>query len=252
MTDNTYDRDRPCVDGENKRATTSGGHAERPPKFDRADSTPGGTADATQSSIERPTATDQGEHPGEESSVKRETDPNDDRLEERLRAVERALTGTDDAVADLGDEASASAEREELSTRLDDLEARVAELEAATQAVRGYVGSIRSVNQAVERRADLALAKASENDDTLADDKPTARGDTAADESDIDDTFDGDSLGANVPSEAELDAAVPTDHRRKKGTESAIGTAIDRTETDGENADSTWRADALDRLRDTL
>jgi len=54
-----------------------------------------------------------------------------------FRAVERALTGTDDAVADIGDGAAATAEREELSTRLDDLEARVEELEAATQAIRG-------------------------------------------------------------------------------------------------------------------
>ena len=252
MTDDTCDRNRPFADGENTRAATSGGHAERPSKFDREDGTPGGTVDATRSAIGRPTAADQGELPGEESNIKREAGPNDDRLEERLHAVERALTGTDDAVADLGDEASASAEREELSTRLDDLEARVEELEAATQAVRGYVGSIRSVNQAVERRADLALAKASGNDDTVEDDDPVARGGTAATEPAIDDAADDDALGAGVPSEAELDAAVPTDHRRKKGTESATGPSINRTETDDENADDSWRSDALDRLRDSL
>ncbi|WP_119817276.1 DUF7310 family coiled-coil domain-containing protein [Halalkaliarchaeum desulfuricum] len=40
------------------------------------------------------------------------------------------------------------------------LESRVAELEAATEALRGYAGSVRSVDREVERRADLALATA--------------------------------------------------------------------------------------------
>ena len=40
------------------------------------------------------------------------------------------------------------------------LESRVAELEAAIEALRGYAGSVRSINRTVERRADRALATA--------------------------------------------------------------------------------------------
>ncbi|WP_348611068.1 DUF7310 family coiled-coil domain-containing protein [Halobaculum rarum] len=80
-------------------------------------------------------------------------------LRSRIAAVERACTdGTDADLTDLADAAEATAELQRASTRLDDLEARVAELESATQALRGYVGSIRAVNERVERRADRALA----------------------------------------------------------------------------------------------
>jgi hypothetical protein len=40
-----------------------------------------------------------------------------------------------------------------------DVESRVAELEAAVEALRGYLGSVQAVNDDVERRADLALAR---------------------------------------------------------------------------------------------
>jgi hypothetical protein len=40
-----------------------------------------------------------------------------------------------------------------------DIESRVAELEAAVEALRGYLGSVQAVNDDVERRADLALAR---------------------------------------------------------------------------------------------
>lgn len=73
-------------------------------------------------------------------------DPDRDSLERRLAAVERAL---------------AEDEPLERADHLDDLEARVAELEAAVQALRGYVGSVRAVNEEVERRADRAFRKAS-------------------------------------------------------------------------------------------
>lgn len=66
-------------------------------------------------------------------------------LERRLEAVERALA--EDEPVDRVD-------------RLDDLEARVAELEAAVEAIRGYVGSVRAVNEEIERRAELALRTA--------------------------------------------------------------------------------------------
>lgn len=250
VTDDT--RDRPFAGGEEPSETTTDERSGQPPSFGRADRTPAGTADSTRSTARRPAVAEPGETPSGTPSEA----SNRDRIEERLRAVERALTGADDAVADLGDEASANAEREELSSRLDELEARVEELEAATQAIRGYVGSIRAVNQAVERRADLALAKASENGDGAAGDETMTGDGATANESSIGDaTGDAtadDSLAADVPSERDLDAAVPTDRRRGNGTGSAAEPAIDRPETDGENADDSWRDGALDRLRDSL
>lgn len=82
-------------------------------------------------------------------------------LSARLTAVERALDTP--ATANTGDD------RDDPTTDLDDrlcaveddlatLSDRLAEVEAATQAVRGYVGSIRATNERVRRRADRALA----------------------------------------------------------------------------------------------
>jgi hypothetical protein len=75
----------------------------------------------------------------------------DDPLEERLAAVERAVRDGDGtaAVAD-----------ESLRDRVAAVEDDVADLEAAVQAVRGYVGGVRHVNDEVEQRADAAMAKA--------------------------------------------------------------------------------------------
>jgi uncharacterized coiled-coil protein SlyX len=72
-------------------------------------------------------------------------DPDRDSVERRLDAVERALTENEPL---------------ERADRLDGLETRIAELEAAVQALRGYVGSVRAVNENIEQRADHALRKA--------------------------------------------------------------------------------------------
>jgi hypothetical protein len=78
----------------------------------------------------------------------------DDAIDERLRAVERALSdGNDDATLPAGGET-------DVEERIADLEARMEDLEAAVRAIRGYVGNVRSINRDVERRADAALAKA--------------------------------------------------------------------------------------------
>lgn len=79
-------------------------------------------------------------------------------LDERLRAVERALTDEDVAPADLSDAAAREQRLDRLETTVEDLEGRLAEAEAGVEAVRGYVGSVRAVNREVERRADAALA----------------------------------------------------------------------------------------------
>lgn len=99
----------------------------------------------------------------------------DDRLEARLEAIERALTGGETAVVDLEDAAALRADLAEANEQLDDLDERVTELEAATQALRGYVGNVRQVNEEVERRADAALAKVESLEDRVADVEGGAR-----------------------------------------------------------------------------
>ncbi|WP_267642528.1 DUF7310 family coiled-coil domain-containing protein [Haloarchaeobius amylolyticus] len=97
-----------------------------------------------------------------------------DQLDDRLRAVERAIADEDavlDAVAGDGgathtgfeagatEPATGSApEQPTLADRLDEVETAVADLEAAVQALRGYAGNVRSVNERVEQRADGAMA----------------------------------------------------------------------------------------------
>ena len=68
-----------------------------------------------------------------------------DTVERRLDAVERALTDEEPIERD---------------DRLAELETRIAELEAAVQALRGYIGSVRAVNEEIEQRADRALRTA--------------------------------------------------------------------------------------------
>lgn len=78
------------------------------------------------------------------------SDSND--LERRLSAVERAVDG------DIDPANTKIEDREALETRLESLESRVDELDAAVQAIRGFLGGVSAVNEAVERRADAAVA----------------------------------------------------------------------------------------------
>lgn len=82
----------------------------------------------------------------------------DETLERRLAAVERALTNGDHDLSGLADSTEIATRIENVEGHIDDLDDRIVELEAATQALRGYVGNVRSVNREVERRADAALA----------------------------------------------------------------------------------------------
>lgn len=74
-------------------------------------------------------------------------------LEERVRAVERALN----------EEGPAEAGPPETRERLAALEDRVQDLEAATEALRGYVGDVRARDERADRadrRTDTDLATA--------------------------------------------------------------------------------------------
>ncbi|SDK05935.1 hypothetical protein SAMN05216226_11619 [Halovenus aranensis] len=83
----------------------------------------------------------------------------DDSLAERVDALERAVTDGDHDLSALATEAQARDRLDSLETQYEELEARVAELEAATQALRGYVGNVRAVNEEVETQAQRALSK---------------------------------------------------------------------------------------------
>lgn len=86
-------------------------------------------------------------------------------LDDRLRAVERAVTDDEVAVADLEDAAAVTARLDAVDERLDRLESRLDGLDAAVTAVRGYVGHLDHVNGEVERTAAAALAAVERIDD---------------------------------------------------------------------------------------
>ncbi|RLM67442.1 DUF1515 domain-containing protein [Halorubrum sp. Atlit-8R] len=176
-----------------------------------------------------------------ESATPTDANGPNDRIESRLRAVERAVTGGDARPADAATEARATAERERLESRLDDVEERVAELEAATQAIRGYAGAVRAVNDEVERRADLALARATEAS------RGAGRNGVGGPDRDADEEASPDSA---VPSERALDAALPDDGRAS-GPRTGDGGSV---EGGGGASDDggAWATDALDRLRESL
>ncbi|VTT87003.1 hypothetical protein DM2_3041 [Halorubrum sp. DM2] len=164
------------------------------------------------------------------------------------------MTGNDASPADVADGAAATAERERLESRLDDLEERVAELEAATQAVRGYVGAVRAVNREVERRADLALSRATAAErgsdgnvgDTVEAIPDGDAGDTGSRPRDATPSADG-----AVPSESALDAALPND-RPSSGDWGGGDGGGGRGDGEGGDDDGAWAEDALSRLRESL
>ena len=83
----------------------------------------------------------------------------DDALEERIEALERTVSDGEFA-HEPGDHAELETRLSAVESQLDDIDTRIDDLEAATQALRGYVGNIRAVNDDVEQRANTALAKA--------------------------------------------------------------------------------------------
>lgn len=141
-----------------------------------------------------------------------DTDHDRESVERRLDAVERALS---------------TEEPLERTDRLDELEGRVVELEAAVQALRGYVGSVRAVNEEIELRADRALRKAE------AVERNVAPG-TAADTDDNDRT-----------THREPDAGAGSG---RSGSRSEPKSPPDRREDD----QTAERATPLERLRERL
>jgi hypothetical protein len=82
----------------------------------------------------------------------------DDTLNERIEAVERALT--DGEAAEGLPEAGEMDDRlREVEGTVADLDDRLSELEAAVQALRGFAGGIDAIDESVERRANAAIAR---------------------------------------------------------------------------------------------
>lgn len=96
-------------------------------------------------------------------------------LAERLHAVERAVTDGETTYPEVTDLGEFDERTDALEDRVDDLESRTAELEAATQALRGYVGNVRAVNEDVESRANAALAAVDRLEARLDEPTPSKR-----------------------------------------------------------------------------
>lgn len=137
-----------------------------------------------------------------------------DSLETRLAAVERTLTDGDTAVAKLEDAERVHQRLEAIEGTLEDLADRVSELEAASRALRGYAGGIQAVNEDVERRADLALAKVETIERSMRDDPAlqVERLDPAlAEQVDGDIELDPSADDSTEDTESPPEAGAPTD-----------------------------------------
>jgi hypothetical protein len=156
-----------------------------------------------------------------------------DDLRKRLDAVERAVSDGGDAdLTALADAVKTTEQLRRVSTQVDDLDERVAELESATQAIRGYVGSIRAVNERVERRANRALA--------AVDDPPPVPtdGDAPPDEGDA-------TAGPSAAVGRTADAARPRDL-------GGVAAAEAVRSGEGGETDSGTKSPLVERLRDAL
>ncbi|WP_435335296.1 DUF7310 family coiled-coil domain-containing protein [Haloarchaeobius sp. TZWWS8] len=141
-----------------------------------------------------------------------------DELNDRLRAVERAI-GDEFAAADQPSgcdvQRAEPTGRPELAARIETVETSLAELEGAVQALRGYGGSVRSVNERVERRADAALAAV----------------DSLTDRVDSLEARDVHTLSSTVRETAEVDDSlgVGVDDSLGVGVDDSLGIGVDDT-----------------------
>lgn len=91
-------------------------------------------------------------------------------LDERLAAVERALTDGEVEPAALSDAATVEERLDTIEDRLDSLEQRLAAAEAGVGALRGQAGEARRETDQLERTAERALATARAVEARLDDD----------------------------------------------------------------------------------
>lgn len=170
-----------------------------------------------------------------------------DDLSERLRAVERALTDADTAVADLSEKAAVQKRLADIEADLDVLGERVDALDATVQSLHGYVGELEHVNDRVERRADAARAAVERLDDEQRRRQPA---DPPANRPTESDPGTSDSPAQRV-SEAGADGAMGDEGigREAIGAEAVGDEAIGAESSDEDEASE---ASLLDRVRESL
>ncbi|WP_302080975.1 DUF7310 family coiled-coil domain-containing protein [Salinibaculum rarum] len=138
----------------------------------------------------------------------------DETLEDRLAALERAIADGEHDFEALATDGAVADRVQTVESDLETLTDRVAELEAATQALRGYVGNVRSVNEETRERADLALETAEQARAEAADsDSETAHGSPTKPSTD---------RSTNRPTDQ------PTDRQKEKSTDNPTTRATDR------------------------
>lgn len=143
-----------------------------------------------------------------------------ERIEQRLSAVERTLTGEIDIDAERLQEVLAlSAEVETLESRIDGLEERIADLEGDVQSVGGYLSEVDSVNEDVERQALSAVATVDRLEERVDElEESVHRIDPQA-ERDLEDavaaSVDGVEIGGSSASEESTSDATERDYARR-------------------------------------
>lgn len=143
-------------------------------------------------------------------------------VDDRVRALERAVTERDDPAAPIPAIADVNRTVKNLDERVSELETLVADLAARQEAVEAYVDRIEHVNESIERRADAALAAVDRLETTRG--PPTASSATA------------DSRAPkHDPEEQRLDTGGES-HAAHVSDAATIGTAAD--EGQNENDDS--------------
>lgn len=131
-----------------------------------------------------------------------------DDLSERLRAVERALTDADTAVADLSETAAVQERLDDLESDLETLTERLDALDATVQSLHGYVGELEHVNDRVERRADAARAAVERLDDQAAQRRESDPEPASSTDADAEQTPDAERSGSRPAEPAATDSAV--------------------------------------------
>ncbi|MDS0240649.1 MULTISPECIES: hypothetical protein [unclassified Haloferax] len=175
-------------------------------------------------------------------------------LAARLDAVERTITDGDADFSSLEDLAAVERRVADLESAVESLTERLDEMDAATQAMRGYLGGVRAVNEDVERRANAALAKAESLESELVDETASPAADRTADALATD--------AATSPA-GQADGAYDDSPRRDETAGTAVRAGRDshvapdsragdsRNDTSGSRDDPTDRGLAA-RLRDAL
>lgn len=152
-------------------------------------------------------------------------------IDDRVRALERAVTERDDPAGPIPDIADVNASAIDLDERVSDLESRVSDLAARQQAVEAYVDRIVHVNESIERRADAALAAVDRLEtsgvrhsaSTSAAELRPSKDDQGEQQSD---PAAGESLASHVTDAARFGAATDQDEDADSGAEGLIARLV--------------------------